>query len=1254
MSHLKIIFTGGGTGGHVYPNIAIYETLREKYPEASFLYVGTKEGAESRIVGNIPQPMPFRAVCSRGLPQNMRSLETLRAIFYILIGAFQSFFILRRFKPDIIIGSGGYVAAPVLLAASLLKLKVFIHEQNAVPGRLNRFVARFATRIGVSFASTASFFPEDKVVVTGYPLRRSIRLKKEENIRYKYKIPEKNKVIFIFGGSGGARTINTAVAELIPSLLAMDNVTVVLSTGRGYSSEYKAYDDTIKIFEQIGIPAEVEGKLIIREYFDNIDEIYSMADLIISRAGAGTIKEITTMGIPSILIPKINLPGDHQILNAREIERIGGARIVYESVKLQNHKQLIYVPETQLLDTIKSTLNDEDILFNMRKNLRLVEKQNSTELIMDVLEQLVKGKQKTDEEQLKVFYLQAAESEKHVELIFDSTTFGNTYFSDIFLDGDELKADLRIVNKGEKIILRRMKGNVKINGIPVDHWAEAPEDAVLELGAKSFILKSYLEKVEKISLNKSTFAKLLGSSVGIMSSRFAGLLRVMVISAYFGVSRIMDLFAIGLSLANVMRRIVAENALENAFLPIFSRMFHRSSRKKTWESASSIINFTILAAIIFTLLGIAATPLLIRTVAPTLVAEGYGPMGIAMTRIIMPYLFLVTLAAIMTTYLKAFNSFGIAESSSLMYSVGVMASIWIFHSQYGVFSLAYGVLIGGLLQIIVLTPFLAKLLRNRALQFTYKPSIQFDSPTNKKYYFQLGPICLDVTFAKISELTSKFLAQSLTKGAVSSLHYALIIFQLPFAAISQAISSVILRDFSEKIALFDKEKAKQLFIEGIRANVFLLTPISVLLIVLATPIVSLILQRGNFDKNAVDSTALALQFYSGGLLGWGLHTLTVRIFSARIDIKTSVLLNVLMLTTEIGLCLLFIRTSLNFAGVPLATSIAYALFSAIRIAVLIRKLGGEGIVIHGKDLAPSIFKTAIATSMMVIVLLQAKYIVKWIEFKSRFVGNIVALISLTFIGASIYLLASLMLKNTEMMFFRKRIAGRKPEVPLSMLSPFAFIQKVEKEPDKYKDDYFYKINIYIASNSWEIRNTGIKLIGLFRDKSKADYLVNLLKIGTENGFIRRNAIHSLRNLNVWNAEIKKLLIDLLEDGYYEIRTAALGFLAQASTPNDYESYRPYIRRRLSKANMEEKLAMLQLIGRIGDREELDRLNDLYLCSNSLIREEFVQLLYNFYRRKILPAAETRELIQKVLITSNNMQPEFKLKSVIKKIYKEIE
>ncbi len=1265
---MKVVFTGGGTGGHVYPNIAIYEAIKERFPDSSFLYIGTKKGAENRVVKNIPQPIAFVNVLSKGIPQKIKSLQTVIAIIYIFLGAIKSFFVLRKFKPDIIIGSGGYVAAPVLLAASFLKLKVFIHEQNAVPGRLNRSIARFASRIGVSFSSTANYFPSDKVVVTGYPLRKSIRYSKGEDIKKKYKIPEKNKVVFIFGGSGGARTINNAVAEIIPMFLAIENLTVILSTGRGYSGDYKAYDDTVRIFQDIGIPPEVEGKLIVREYFDNIDEIYSIADLVVSRAGAGTIKEITTLGLPSILIPKINLPGDHQILNAREVEKIGGTKIVYESVIYRDNKQMIYVPEINLLKTIRDTLFDTNTLFNMRKNLKQVEKQNSTELILKELEQLVKGKEKADETQIKVFYLQSREDEQSIELIFDSTTLGNSYLCDFYLEGDETEKNFLVELKtfkeknkpDEKIIVHRIKGDVTVDGQPVEKWTEIKEESKLKIDGcrRTFILKSYFEKVQKVHVQKTTTSKVLGSSLGILFSRVGGFFREVFIAAYFGASKATDIFSVGLTIAYLMRRIVAENALENAFLPIFSRLFHRTARKKTWEAASSIVNFTLVLSLLFTVLLIIFTPVIIRTFFPGFVSKGIVSEAIIMARLILPYLFLVTIAAIMTTYLKAFDRFGIAETSAIFFSIGTIIGILIFYteSEAGMYSLGYGVLIGGFMQILFLLPFMFKLFKIKSLEFSYKPVINPGSPVNRKYYFQLAPISIDVFLTKVSEIVGKMLASFLKEGAIAFLHFSLTIFQLPFAIISQAINSVILKEFSDQIALFDKNKARQLFIDGIKINLFLLTPLSILMIALAEPIVSVLFGRGSFDQPDVVNTAYALRFYSIGLIGWGIHSLTVRIFSARIDIKTSMILNFFMLMVNVGLSIWLVNTSLTYAGLALATSISFLVFALIRVMVLKIKLEREEISMKKTDILLSFAKTLLATVIMVIVLVESKYVFTELEFKSKLVGNLFLLFSLTFIAISVYLLTSLMLKNTEMLIFKRKIRKKAIDVPVSMLSPFGFLEKISKNSDAFKDDYFYKINIYTSSSRWEIRNVGVKLIGLFKDTGKVDYLKDLLISKKENGFIKRNALYSLLQLNAWNPELKALLSHLLEDPYYEVRVAAILYLAKCGTANDYNEYKELLHQRLKKRtfSIEEQLAWLKLVAKLGSKEELNLLRDFYLSSNSLIREELLELLYNFYRRKLLSGDELRDQVGKILITSNHLNPEFKLKSIIKKIYKEIE
>lgn len=1265
---MKVVFTGGGTGGHVYPNIAIYEAIKERFPDSSFLYIGTKKGAENRITKIIPQPIAFVDVLSKGIPQKIKSFQTIIALIYIFLGAVKSYFILRKFRPDIIIGSGGYVAAPVLIAASFLKIKVFIHEQNAVPGRLNRFIARFARRIAVSFPSTVNYFPADKVVFTGYPLRKSIRYSKGEDIKKKYKIPPKSKVIFIFGGSGGARAINNAVAEIIPMLLAVKNLTVILSTGRGYSREYKAYDDTVKIIQDIGIPPGVEGKLIVQEYFDNIDEIYSITDLVVSRAGAGTIKEITTLGLPSILIPKIDLPGDHQILNAREVEKIGGTKIVYESVIYRDNKQTIYVPETDLFKTIRDTLFDTDTLFNMRKNLKQVEKQNSTELILEELEQLMTGKEKADETQIKVFYLQSQEDEQGIELIFDATTLGNSYLCDVYLEGDDSGKNFLIQLKtlkennqaDEKIIVRRIKGQVTVDGQPVEKWTGIKEESILAIDGsrRTFILKSYFEKVRKVQVQKTTTSKLLSSSIGILLSRIGGFFREVFVGAYFGAGKETDIFTIGLTVAYLMRRIVAENALENAFLPIFSRLFHRTSRKKTWEAASSIVNFTIVLSLFLTVLLIIFAPLIIKNFFPGFVIRGIASQAIIMTRLILPYLFLVTIASVMTTYLKAFDRFGIAETSAIFFSIGGIVGILLFYtkSETGLYSIAYGVLIGGVMQILFLLPFMFNLFKNKSLEFSYQPIIQAGSSVNRKYYFQLTPISIDVILTKISEIVGNMLASLLREGAIAFLHFSMVIFQLPFAIISQAISSVILKEFSQQIALFDKNKARQLFIDGIKLNLFLLMPLSILMIALAEPIVSVLFQRGNFDQADVVNTAFALKFYSIGLIGWGIHSLTVRIFSARIDIKTSMILNFFMLLVNVGLSIGLARTQLTFAGLALATSLSFSIFAVIRVIVLKTKLEKEEISLKKADILPSFAKTLLATVIMVIVLVEAKYVFTELKFKSKLVGNLFLLFSLTFIAISVYFLTSLLLKNTELLIFKRKMRKKDSEVPVSLLSPFQFLEKISRNSEAYKDDYFYKINIYTSSSRWEIRNLGIKLIGLFKDTSKVNYLKDLLQSRKENGFIKRNALHSLEQLNAWNPELKALLSYLLEDPYYEVRAAAIHYLARCGTTSDYNEYKKLLHRRLKKRTftIEEQMAWLKLTARLGNKEELNLLRDFYLSSNSLVREELLELLYNFYRRKLLSADELREEVGKILITSNHLNPEFKLKSIIKKIYKEIE
>ena len=1260
MEHHRFVFTGGGTGGHVYPNIAVYEALRDRYPEAEFLYIGTRRGSEARIVKSISQPLDFKAVPSRGMPPRLGSFSSLISLFTIFLGACKSFFILRGFRPDLIIGSGGYVSAPVLLAAALLKIKVFIHEQNSIPGRLNQFVARFAARIGVSFLSTAYFFPEEKVVFTGYPLRKSIQHRTGEDIRGKFKIPAASRVLFVFSGSMGARSINQAVTEIIPQLLALKDLAVIIATGKSYSREYKAYDETLKTLESIGIPGEIEGRLIIREYFDHIEDVYAIADLAIARAGAGSIKEIMAMGLPAILIPKVDVPADHQIMNAREMEKTGGARIIMEEMQTREEgRRSAHVPEAILFRTICETLTETDRLAGMKRSLGRIENRDGTGIIVREIESILRKMEKPADKQIRVFYLHSPREEKNYELLFDSNTVGNTFLTDIYLEktgGDALfKIDfLNPPPEEEVAIIRRIKGRLAVNGADVARWSPLREGDRIGINEDEFQFNCYLEKIRELDNGGPAVSGGKGPSLGIILSRIGGFLHKVVMAAVFGVGKAMDIFSVGHAVVGYLQRVFAEDALKKAFLPVFLRLLRRGSRKKAWESAASIVNFSLALSLILSAAGIALTPILIPCLVPGLIAKGFGADLFRMTRLLFPYLFLATVVAVMTAILKAFRRFLLSESSAIFFAAGSIAGILLFRRTAGIYSLAYGILLGGLLQILFLLPFLIRILSTRTIEFSYRPTIRLRNAAGRKYGSQLVPITVDTVLSQTAVIVDKFFVSPLITGSLSYLYFAMGIFQIPFALTSRTIAAVMRKEFPESATLFDRKRTRRLFIDGININLFLLTPISILMIVLANPIVSLLLERFHFSASAVTHTALALQFYSLGLVGWGVHLLTTRIFTARLDRKTSLWLNFFMLIANTGLCSVLVGSPLKFAGAPLATSISFLSFSMIRMAVLKHKLVKEDVSIDFQDILRSMMKTMIAAILMMLFVFQAKFIFNRIHFQSRVLENLILTLSLAFVGVSTYFLASLILKNTGVLIFRKKSSERRKAIPPSLLSPFGFWDMAVKNPEPYRDEYRYKINLYLANPRWEIRNIGIKLIGLFKEKERGDFLIGLLQSGRECGFIRRNALQSLRELGLWDSRIRALLRRMLDDSYFEVRVAAFRYLSENMDSRDYPFFRDVIGPKFSRLGTEEKVACLKLIAGKGDRADLPLLEKLYTSGNSLIREELLELLCAFFRRGLLDARETMEQAGRILITSNHLRAEFRIKALMQQIRKETE
>ena len=340
----RVVLSGGGTGGHVNPALAIAEGIKSREPQTRFLYIGVRNKAESVIVNKAGYKLRF--VCSEGYPGIRPSFRTFRFLFKLSVGIAQSIIILTAFAPRLIVATGGYVSAPVIIAAILLKklkigrVRIFLHEQNSIPGQLNALMGKWVDKVLLTFPQTLSFFPNATVV--GYPIRHSIvSIPPEQAMqRLSFKIPQGREIIFVFGGSQGARTINRAIVDALPFLLPhMDRLFIIHGSGLGSSVDYDAAADTeLRIEKTLSKDQrELLDRFYYRQdYFHDIAEIYSISSLIVCRSGAGSLNEISRIGKPVLLIPKVNLPGDHQVMNARAMKNSGAAEVLFEDTVIEN------------------------------------------------------------------------------------------------------------------------------------------------------------------------------------------------------------------------------------------------------------------------------------------------------------------------------------------------------------------------------------------------------------------------------------------------------------------------------------------------------------------------------------------------------------------------------------------------------------------------------------------------------------------------------------------------------------------------------------------------------------------------------------------------------------------------------------------------------------------------------------------------------------------------------------------------------
>ena len=347
---MRLIVTGGGTGGHIYPALAIADKFKEMDPETEILYIGNVEGIEKDVVPK--SGYPLKLVDARWL-DHVTPKQVVWTGARVTHGIGQSLKVLRQFKPDAIIGTGGYVCFPVLLASRFIKCRKYLHEQNAYPGLANRTLEKYVDNIFLGFADAGQYFKyPDKHTEAGNPVRKSFFTMSKREARERLGIPQDDFVVFTFGGSLGAAKINGVACELLELFNGHPGVSMIMGTGKLY------YDEIMKDIKSRSI--NVKENIRIKDYIDNMDLHLMACDLVISRAGALSVAETTVCGKAAILVPSPNVTGNHQYYNAKAVADRGGALLIEE-------KDLVI---EDVVQDVLSLRNNPDKLKGMSKASR--------------------------------------------------------------------------------------------------------------------------------------------------------------------------------------------------------------------------------------------------------------------------------------------------------------------------------------------------------------------------------------------------------------------------------------------------------------------------------------------------------------------------------------------------------------------------------------------------------------------------------------------------------------------------------------------------------------------------------------------------------------------------------------------------------------------------------------------------------------------------------------------------------------------
>lgn len=341
MKNYRFILSGGGTGGHIYPAIAIANELKLQFPDAEFLFVGAKDKMEMQ---KVPQAgYEIKGLWIAGLQRKL-TLQNMMFPLKLASSLLESKRIIRKFKPNVVIGTGGFASGPLLQAAGSAGIPTVVQEQNSFPGITNKLLSKKANAICVAYENLERFFPKEKIVLTGNPVRQDlidIESKRDEAIEF-YGLDPTKKTLLVLGGSLGARRINQLIEKELQNFLSQD-VQIIWQCGKLYFEDYKKYN---------------QPNVKVVDFIERMDFVYAASDVIISRAGASSVSELCIVGKPVIFIPSPNVAEDHQTKNAQAIVEAKGAILLKES-ELENEFSIVF--EALLKDQGKQKLLSDNI-----------------------------------------------------------------------------------------------------------------------------------------------------------------------------------------------------------------------------------------------------------------------------------------------------------------------------------------------------------------------------------------------------------------------------------------------------------------------------------------------------------------------------------------------------------------------------------------------------------------------------------------------------------------------------------------------------------------------------------------------------------------------------------------------------------------------------------------------------------------------------------------------------------------------------